>query len=41
MKGNTFGSYFKITTYGESHGKAVGVYIEGCPKDFNISLDEM
>jgi chorismate synthase len=41
MKGNTFGTYFKITTYGESHGEAVGVYIEGCPKDFKISLDEM
>ena len=31
MAGNTFGTYFKITTWGESHGKAVGVVVDGCP----------
>jgi chorismate synthase len=31
MPGNTFGTLFKITTWGESHGKAVGVVIDGCP----------
>lgn len=31
MAGNTFGTIFKITTWGESHGKAVGVIIDGCP----------
>jgi chorismate synthase len=38
MPGNTFGTLFRITTWGESHGKAVGVVIDGCPP--NIALDE-
>lgn len=38
MTGNTFGKLFKITTWGESYGKAVGVVIDGCPP--NILLDE-
>jgi chorismate synthase len=31
MPGNTFGTLFRITTWGESHGKGVGVVIDGCP----------
>jgi chorismate synthase len=31
MAGNTFGQVFKITTWGESHGKALGVIVDGCP----------
>ena len=31
MSGNTFGELFRITTWGESHGYAVGVVIDGCP----------
>ena len=31
MNGSTFGNIFKITTWGESHGKAIGVVIHGCP----------
>jgi chorismate synthase len=31
MPGNTFGKYFRITTFGESHGPAIGVVIDGCP----------
>ncbi|PIQ80006.1 chorismate synthase [Candidatus Peregrinibacteria bacterium CG11_big_fil_rev_8_21_14_0_20_41_10] len=38
MAGNSFGTIFKITTFGESHGKLVGVIIDGCPA--NISLNE-
>ena len=38
MPGNTFGSLFKITTWGESHGEGVGVVIDGCPP--GIFLDE-
>ncbi|MBW2645971.1 MAG: chorismate synthase [Deltaproteobacteria bacterium] len=38
MAGNTFGKLFRITTWGESHGKAVGVIIDGCPP--RIPLDE-
>jgi chorismate synthase len=38
MPGNTFGTLFKITTWGESHGKGVGVVIDGCPP--RIPIDE-
>lgn len=38
MSGSTFGNIFKITTWGESHGKGVGVVIDGCPA--GIPLDE-
>ena len=31
MPGNSFGQAFKITTFGESHGKGIGVIIDGCP----------
>ncbi|MCJ7686225.1 MAG: chorismate synthase, partial [Desulfobacteraceae bacterium] len=31
MAGNSFGQAFKITTFGESHGKGIGVIIDGCP----------
>ncbi len=37
MSGNSFGTIFKITTCGESHGDAIGVIIDGCPSDFVIS----
>ena len=38
MSGNTFGQLFRVTTWGESHGKAVGAVIDGCPPC--IDLDE-
>ncbi|MCA8961657.1 MAG: chorismate synthase, partial [Planctomycetes bacterium] len=31
MSGNSFGEIFRITTFGESHGEAIGVVIDGCP----------
>jgi chorismate synthase len=31
MASNSFGTIFKITTWGESHGKAIGVVVDGCP----------
>lgn len=37
MSGNTFGTLFKVTTCGESHGKAVGVIIDGCPAGLPLS----
>src|SRR3989339_109342 len=37
MPGNTFGKIFKITTFGESHGRGVGVVIDGCPSGIKIS----
>lgn len=46
MSGNSFGKLFKITTWGESHGPALGVIIDGCPamldlkeEDIQIELD--
>ena len=38
MAGSSFGTIFKITTWGESHGKAIGVVIDGCPA--GLPLDE-
>jgi len=38
MPGNSFGKLFKITTWGESHGKGIGVVIDGCPP--MIPIDE-
>jgi len=38
MSGNTFGTLFRITTWGESHGAAVGVVVDGCPA--GLLLDE-
>lgn len=38
MSGSTFGNKFTITTWGESHGKALGVVVDGCPA--GLKLDE-
>ncbi|MEM9859658.1 MAG: chorismate synthase [Bacteroidota bacterium] len=37
--GNTYGKLFKITTFGESHGRAIGVIIDGCPAGLKIDED--
>ncbi|MDE3000898.1 MAG: chorismate synthase [Gemmatimonadota bacterium] len=39
--GNTFGRLFRITTWGESHGAGVGVVIDGCPPDLEITSGEI
>lgn len=39
--GNTFGHLFRITTFGESHGGGVGVTIDGCPPQIEISAAEI
>ena len=39
--GNIFGQSFKITTWGESHGDAVGVIIDGCPPGIQITVEEI
>ena len=39
MSGNTYGKLFKVTTYGESHGKALGCIIDGCPPQLEIYGD--
>lgn len=37
MAGSTFGNIFRITTWGESHGKALGVVIDGCPAGLELN----
>ncbi|TSD67313.1 chorismate synthase [Inquilinus sp. KBS0705] len=39
MAGNSFGQLFRITTFGESHGEAIGVIIDGCPAGLTVDLD--
>lgn len=41
MGSNSFGQIFRITTWGESHGKAIGVVIDGCPAGIEISEEEI
>lgn len=41
MAGNTFGDSFRVTTFGESHGTALGVIIDGCPAGINIDLEKL
>lgn len=36
---NTFGTHFRLTTYGESHGLAVGAVIDGCPAGLEVNFD--
>ncbi|MDI6859954.1 MAG: chorismate synthase [Methanocellales archaeon] len=36
MGGNSFGEAFRITTWGESHGKAVGIVVDGCPAGLEL-----
>ena len=39
MSGNSFGKIFKLTTFGESHGPAIGGVIEGMPAGFKIDFN--
>ena len=41
MAGNTFGEIFKVTTFGESHGPAIGCIIDGCPPNVDISESDI
>ena len=41
MPGNSFGSAFRITTFGESHGPGVGVIIDGCPPRLPVTVEEI
>lgn len=38
---NSFGKIFKISTFGESHGKAIGVVIDGCPSGIEINENDI
>lgn len=39
--GSTFGKFFKVTTFGESHGSALGCVIDGCPAGLSLSADDL
>ena len=39
MSGNTFGTLFKVSTFGESHGPAIGGVIDGCPAGIELDLE--
>ena len=41
MFGSSIGNIFKITTWGESHGKAVGVVVDGCPAGLPLSEEDI
>lgn len=41
MAGNTLGVLFRVTTWGESHGPAVGAIVDGCPPGIPISQEEI
>lgn len=41
MASNSFGTIFKCTTWGESHGKAIGVVIDGCPAGLELSESDL
>ena len=41
MSGNIYGTLFRLATYGESHGPAIGGVIDGCPAGIKLDLDEI
>ena len=41
MAGNSIGQIFKVTTFGESHGPAIGGVIDGCPPGMTLTVDDL
>lgn len=41
MAGSTFGTIFSVTTWGESHGKGVGVVVDGCPAGLSLCEEDI
>lgn len=41
MASNSFGKHFRITTWGESHGPAIGVVIDGCPSGIELACSDI
>ena len=41
MAGNTFGTLFCVTSFGESHGPAIGCIIDGCPPGLSLTIDDI
>ena len=41
VMGNSFGSLFRISSWGESHGGGIGVVVDGCPPQLPLSVDDI
>ncbi|MBI4814118.1 MAG: chorismate synthase, partial [Methanobacterium sp.] len=41
MAGNTTGEFFAVTTFGSSHGRALGAVIDGCPAGLELSVEDI
>ena len=41
MGGNSFGTLFKVTTFGESHGPCAGCVVDGCPAGLSLSAEDI
>ena len=41
MSGNSYGKSFVVTTFGESHGVALGCVIDGCPPGLELSAEDI
>jgi len=41
MAGNSFGQLFRVTTFGESHGPALGCIVDGCPPGLQLNPDDI
>ncbi|WP_069471966.1 chorismate synthase [Candidatus Marithrix sp. Canyon 246] len=41
MSGNSFGKLFTVTTFGESHGAAIGGIVDGCPSGLDLTADDL
>jgi len=41
MSGNSFGKLFTVTTFGESHGIAIGGVVDGCPPGLEITEEDL
>ncbi|MGC8854727.1 MAG: chorismate synthase, partial [Halothiobacillaceae bacterium] len=41
MSGNTFGTLFTVTTFGESHGPALGCIVDGCPPGMALTEEDI
>ena len=41
MAGSLFGNNFRITTWGESHGKGLGVVVDGCPAGVPLAEEDI
>ncbi|PWB53421.1 MAG: chorismate synthase, partial [Nitrosomonadales bacterium] len=41
MSGNTLGTLFCVTSFGESHGPAIGCVVDGCPPGLTLSAEDI